>query len=87
MNARFAEYRRGAGLPDELGSHCLRHSYASHLLEEGFDLRFVQEQLGHSYASTTSIYARVPSDYKNRMLTRALFDGAPALVRDGAGTR
>jgi integrase/recombinase XerC len=83
LNARFAEYRRDAGLPDELGSHCLRHSYASHLLEDGFDLRFVQEQLGHSYASTTSIYARVPSDYKNRVLSRALFDGAPPAIASG----
>ena len=52
--------------------HCLRHSYVTHLIEYGYADRFVQEQVGHMHASTTSIYASVSSDYKNRVLAEAL---------------
>jgi site-specific recombinase XerD len=72
VNARFAAYRRGAGLPEELDLHCLRHSYITHLLEAGFPERFVTEQVGHAYAATTAIYTGVSDDYKNRVLAKAL---------------
>lgn len=72
VNARFAAYRDEAGLDGTLGPHCLRHSYASHLLEDGFDHLFVQQQLGHVWGSTTAIYTSVGEDYKNRALRRAL---------------
>lgn len=49
-----------------------RHSYASHLLEDGFDHLFVQQQLGHAWGSTTAIYTSVGTDYKNKALRRAL---------------
>lgn len=52
--------------------HCLRHSYVTHLIEFGYDERFVQEQVGHAYASTTAIYAGVSGDYKNQAMARAL---------------
>ena len=61
-----------SGWTGDLGPHCLRHSYASHLLEDGFDHLFVQQQLGHAWRSTTAIYTTVGSDYKNRALRRAL---------------
>jgi site-specific recombinase XerD len=52
----FTAFRQRAGLPPELSLHALRHSYTTHLLEAGYDPLFVQQQLGHSYASTTSLY-------------------------------
>jgi integrase/recombinase XerC len=80
LSHRFVAYRDAAGLDPNLGPHCLRHSYASHLLEDGFDHLFVQQQLGHSWGSTTAIYTSVGADYKNRALRRALdraFEQAP----------
>ena len=67
-----AHYRLRAGLPAELTVHCLRHSYVSHLIEDGVDPLFVQHQVGHSWASTTAIYTSVGADAKNRMLHHAL---------------
>src|SRR5660397_148939 len=59
VDDRFALYRAAAGLPDELSVHCLRHSYVSHLIEDGADPLFVQQQVGHSWASTTAVYTTV----------------------------
>jgi len=72
IDERFAAYRAAAGLPVELSVHCLRHSYVSHLIEDGVDPLFVQHQVGHSWASTTAVYTQVGSDHKNRMLRAAL---------------
>jgi integrase/recombinase XerC len=75
INAAFARSASAAGLPAGLSLHCLRHSYVTHLIEDGFDALFVQQQVGHEYASTTAIYTSVSSDYKTRVL-RAALDGA-----------
>jgi site-specific recombinase XerD len=72
IDERFAAYRAAAGLPVELSVHCLRHSYVSHLIEDGVDPLFVQHQVGHSWASTTAVYTSIGSDHKNRMLRAAL---------------
>jgi integrase/recombinase XerC len=72
VDDRFALYRAAAGLPAELSVHCLRHSYVSHLIEDGVDPLFVQQQVGHSWASTTATYTSVGTDAKNRMLRSAL---------------
>ncbi len=47
MNDRFAAYCDRLGLPAALSPHCLRHSYVSHLVEDGIDPLFVQQQVGH----------------------------------------
>ena len=82
IDDRFAQLRDLAGLPDDLSVHCLRHSYVSHLIEDGADPMFVQWQAGHSWASTTATYTTVGQDARNRMLRAAL---APAYEGKDAG--
>lgn len=72
FNAAFALAAADAGLGGGLSPHCLRHSYVTHLIEDGFDALFVQQQVGHAHASTTSIYTSVSSDYRTRVLRAAL---------------
>jgi integrase/recombinase XerC len=72
LGARFAEWRDAAGIPEEVGMHALRHSYVTHLIEDGYDPLFVQQQVGHSYASTTALYTSVSSDFRTRTLRQVL---------------
>lgn len=79
IDDRFAMIRDAAGLDSELTLHSLRHSYVTHLIEHGYAERFVQEQVGHEYSSSTAIYTSVSDDFKNRHFAQAMARAFPQL--------
>jgi integrase/recombinase XerD len=66
------QFAKKSGIKKEVGIHTLRHSYATHLLESGTDLRYIQELPGHKSSKTTEIYTHVTT--KDLQNIRSPFD-------------
>ena len=72
LQRRIKEGAKDAGLTKRVTVHTLRHSFATHLLEKGYDIRTIQELLGHASVQTTMIYTHVAQ--KNKLGVKSPLD-------------
>ena len=70
IQALFTLYRDRAHLPHHYTCHSLRHSIATHLLDAGVSLEFVQDHLGHRNIQSTTIYARITDQHRAQLFKR-----------------
>lgn len=71
FNRELINLRRSLGLPEHLSSHAFRHSFATHLLENGADLRSIQDLLGHQSLSTTQRYTKINQTHLESVYNQA----------------
>ena len=71
VDRKFYKYLLSSGLPSNVTPHTIRHTIATHWLENGMDLKTIQVLLGHSSLSTTSIYTHVSSKLKKEVYDKA----------------
>ena len=77
VQAAIKAARISCGIHKHLTVHSLRHAYATHLLEQGMDLRLIQSLLGHSHSNTTARYAHITQVVRDHSSERIemLLDG------------
>jgi integrase len=85
IQALFCRFRDRAKLQGHYTAHSLRHSIATHLLDAGASLEFVQDHLGHQNIRSTSIYARITDRHREALVRR--FERSPWIVQPDQRSR
>jgi site-specific recombinase XerD len=71
IHRMIKSYGEQAGIPHRVHPHALRHAFATHLLQQGANLRHIQELLGHNLLQTTAIYTKVQVGDLREVLAKA----------------